>query len=168
MGTLVEFLKHNTLMNVRLLDVCEALPPESLAASVDGTYGSIAATIVHVVQGQDSYAHRFFGQESPERLAEEPFPGFAVLRERLAKTNAMLEEAAAQPDENRTVRITGDDPEGSWDMATGLLLLQAVNHATDHRSQIATILTQLGIEPPDMSGWRFFFDAGHMKDVADS
>ena len=50
-------------------------------------------------------------------------------------------------------------------MAAGLLLLQAVNHATEHRSQIATILTQLGVEPPDMSGWRFFFDAGHMKDV---
>ena len=95
MSTLVEFLKHNTMMNSRLLDACEALPSESLATSLDGTYGSIAATLVHVVQGQDSYAYRFFDRERPERLAENPFPGFALLRERLAKTDAMLEEAAA-------------------------------------------------------------------------
>jgi uncharacterized damage-inducible protein DinB len=44
-------------------------------------------------------------------------------------------------------------------------LLQAVNHSTEHRSQIATILTQLGIEPPSMDGWTFFFDAGHMTDA---
>lgn len=165
MRTLIEFLKHNTMMNSRLLDACEAIPAEHLEASLDGTYGSIGATLVHVVQGQDSYAHRYFDAERQERLDEVPFPGFAVLRERLAETDAMLEEAAASADDGRTVEITGDDPEGTWHMAGGLLLLQAVNHATEHRSQIATILTQLGVEPPDMSGWRFFFDAGHMKDV---
>ena len=50
-------------------------------------------------------------------------------------------------------------------MPASLILLQAVNHATEHRSQIATILTQLGIEPPAMDGWTFFFDAGHMIQV---
>ena len=165
MNTLLEFLKQNTMMNARLMDACETLSAEQLSATVEGTYGTISATLVHVVGGQDSYAHRFFDRERPERLEEDPFPGFQALRDRLAKTDAMLEEAALQADDGRTVRITGDDPEGSWDMAGGLLLLQAVNHATEHRSQIATILTQLGVEPPDMSGWRFFFDAGHMQDV---
>ena len=30
--------------------------------------------------------------------------------------------------------------------------VQAIIHATEHRSQIATILTQQGVEPPDFSG----------------
>ncbi len=31
--------------------------------------------------------------------------------------------------------------------------VQAINHATEHRSQIATILTQQGVESPNFSGW---------------
>lgn len=165
MSTLAEFLKHNTMMNERILDACAALSQEDLAATVPGTYGAVGATLVHIVQAQDSYSHRFFGLERPRRLDEEPFPGFDVLRERVAKTNTMLEEAAAAAVSGRVVQVTGDDPEGTWEMNAGLLLVQAVNHATEHRSQIATILTQCGVEPPDMSGWRFFFDAGHMKDI---
>ena len=35
------------------------------------------------------------------------------------------------------------------------LLIQAINHATDHRSHIATILTQQGIEPLNLDGWKY-------------
>lgn len=47
-------------------------------------------------------------------------------------------------------------------MPVGLILVQAINHGTEHRSQIATILTQLGVEPPNMDGWTFFDASGHM------
>jgi uncharacterized damage-inducible protein DinB len=50
-------------------------------------------------------------------------------------------------------------------MPASLLLLQAVNHGTEHRSQVATILTQLGIEPPDMDGWTFFEASGRLIPV---
>jgi uncharacterized damage-inducible protein DinB len=30
-----------------------------------------------------------------------------------------------------------------------------VHHGTDHRSQICTALTNLGIEPPDIDLWAF-------------
>jgi uncharacterized damage-inducible protein DinB len=46
-----------------------------------------------------------------------------------------------------------------------LFLLQAVNHGTEHRSQVATVLTQLGVEPPGMDGWTYFFESGHMAAV---
>jgi uncharacterized damage-inducible protein DinB len=50
-------------------------------------------------------------------------------------------------------------------MPASLILLQAVNHSTEHRSQVATILTQLQIEPPAMDGWAYFFASGHMLEV---
>jgi hypothetical protein len=34
------------------------------------------------------------------------------------------------------VQVTGDDPPGTWRMPASLLLLQAVNHGTEHRSQL--------------------------------
>ena len=35
----------------------------------------------------------------------------------------------------------------------GLRLAQVVHHGTDHRSQVATALTNVGIEPPAMDAW---------------
>jgi len=35
------------------------------------------------------------------------------------------------------------------------VVIQAINHAIDHRSQIATLLSQQGIEPPDLDGWAY-------------
>ena len=43
----------------------------------------------------------------------------------------------------------------SFATPAALFLLQAINHATEHRAQIATTLTQLGIEPPVLDGWAF-------------
>ena len=34
-----------------------------------------------------------------------------------------------------------------------VILVQAINHATEHRAQAQAILTQLGIEPPAIDGW---------------
>lgn len=34
-------------------------------------------------------------------------------------------------------------------------LAQALHHGTDHRSQIATALTSLGIAPPEIDVWDF-------------
>lgn len=50
--------------------------------------------------------------------------------------------------------------QGIWDghpytMPAALLFIQALNHATEHRAQIAAVLTQIGIQPPAMDGWTF-------------
>ena len=37
-----------------------------------------------------------------------------------------------------------------------IILTQVINHATEHRAQIMAILTQLGIEPPDLQSWSYF------------
>ena len=34
-----------------------------------------------------------------------------------------------------------------------IILTQVINHATEHRAQIKTILTRLGIQPPDSDIW---------------
>src|SRR5438093_6443099 len=165
MDLVAEFLRHNTMMNDRLLEACRSLSPEQLAATATGTYGTIGGTLVHIANAQEGYAARFLGTERPERLPEDPFPGMEALEERFAHGDAQLEEAARQAGRDHEVQVTGDDPPGTWRMPAALLLLQAINHGTEHRSQVATILTQLGVEPPEMDGWTYFFDSGHMVEV---
>ncbi len=165
MDLVVEFLRHNTAMNRRLVEACRPLTAEQLDASVEGTYGPIGATLVHMANSQAGYVARFIAEERPEPLAQDPFPGIDAVAERLEHGNALLEQAAARAGEGHEVEVSGDDPPGTWSMPAALLLLQAVNHNTEHRSQVATILTQLGVEPPAMDGWAYFFDSGHMADV---
>ena len=165
MDLITEFLRHNTMMNDRLVAVCRSLTPEQLSATAAGTYGTVGATLVHIANAQEGYAARLLEVERPERLAEDPFPGFDALAERFAHGNERLEEAATRPASDRQITVTGDDPPGSWWMPVTLFLLQAVNHGTEHRSQVATVLTQLGVEPPEMDGWAYFFAGGHMVPV---
>ena len=37
----------------------------------------------------------------------------------------------------------------------GIRLAQALHHGTDHRSQVCTALTTIGIEPPSIDVWDF-------------
>ena len=165
MDVLVEFFRHNSMMNRRLVEACRRLSPEQLGATATGTYGSIGATLVHIANAQEGYAARLLNADRPDRLAEDPFPGFEILVERMTHGDARLEEAATLAEQDRSVQVTGDDPPGTWWMPVSLYLLQAVNHGTEHRSQVATILTQLGMEPPEMDGWTYFFASGHMVPV---
>ncbi len=162
MDVVVELFRHNAMMNRRLLDVCQELAGEELAATVPGTYGSIGATLVHIANSQVGYVPRFVAAEKPDPLPESPFPGFEVVRDRFAYGDALLVETAQLAGEGRQIQVSGDDPPGTWRLPAALILLQAVNHSTEHRSQVATILTQLGVQPPPMDGWTYFHASGQM------
>ncbi len=164
MDLLGELFRHNTMMNRQLVEACRPLSPEQLDTTVDGTYGSIAATLVHIANAQVGYAARLLDIPRLESLPEDPFPGFETLAARFAIGDSQLEGAAQSPSD-RDVEVTGDDPVGTWRMPVSLFLVQAINHGTEHRSQVATILTQLGIEPPDMDGWTYFDASGQLIPV---
>jgi uncharacterized damage-inducible protein DinB len=47
----------------------------------------------------------------------------------------------------------------------GVRLAQALHHGTDHRSQICTALTTIGIEPPEIDVWAFAAAEGRLSEV---
>jgi uncharacterized damage-inducible protein DinB len=64
-----------------------------------------------------------------------------------------LEAIADSIETDRTIRI--EHEEGPADVPAFVILLQVINHATEHRIHVATILTQLGHEPPDLDLWQY-------------
>jgi uncharacterized damage-inducible protein DinB len=36
-----------------------------------------------------------------------------------------------------------------------VVMLQVINHATEHREQIKSMLSALGVTPPDIDGWEY-------------
>ncbi len=47
----------------------------------------------------------------------------------------------------------------------GIRLAQALHHGTDHRSQICTALTTLGVEPPSIDVWDFGERDGRVVEI---
>lgn len=162
----VDLFRHNTWANLRLLEACEGLNDEQLNATVAGTYGSIRDTLWHIVGAEMSYVERATGHLPDEQPKREDVPGFEVLKriacwsgEELlalalaASSTDMVEERSEEfPGETVFYNLTG-------------LLTQVINHATEHRTQAATILTQRGVQPPEMDGWAYMEAMGEFKIV---
>jgi uncharacterized damage-inducible protein DinB len=160
---LVPFLHHNAWATLQLLGVCEPLTQDQLDRTVEGTYGTIGATLVHIVSAEAGYLKRMTGEDFGQGLEEENFPGVPLLRERYEAATAGLERAAHRFEPDHIARWTRDGFDRS--MPAGMLFVQTINHSTEHRSQVMTILTQLGIEPPELDGWAFAEATGAFQET---
>ncbi len=151
---LVEMFRHNTWATLRLLDACAALDDAQLDATVTGTMGSIREILTHIAGAEERYAARFTGQRPAQVLEQAGFPGISALRRMIQTSGAVLGEQAATRQATELLTVQYDSK--TQQLPVGILLIQAINHATEHRAQIMTILTQLGIEPPDLGSWPYF------------
>lgn len=149
---LSDFYKHNLWANLRLLDACASLSDAQLDATMTGIYGSVRETLMHLFASEEGYAHSVTGEIPTPSLKESTtFPGFDELRRRAKMSGELLIEAAEQKDLDRTLYLDG----GTYECLAIIVMIQAINHGTDHRSQIATLLSQQGIEPPGLDAWDY-------------
>ncbi len=159
---LQQLFRHDLWANRRIVDACAALTPDQLEATAVGTFGSIGRTLWHLIAAEDSYASRLAVRDRTLRYHEAaPVPPIDALRATLEAVGPELIELAGSTSETRTVEVSGDD--GAVTLPAWILLVQTIDHGREHRTHIATILTQLGIEPPGMDGWDFF-DSGRATD----
>ena len=152
---LANFFRYNLWANQALLDFCERLSDAQLDATAAGVYGSARAILMHLFSSEESYAGRVGGQAPGPRLTEsDAFPGFEQLRLRAEQSGQALIAFAEKATEADLTRILHLD-DGTYDAPVYINLIQAINHGIDHRSQIATILSQQGIELPDLAAWGY-------------
>jgi uncharacterized damage-inducible protein DinB len=148
--SLTEMFRHNRWANETLLEACRNLTDEQRSTTVEGTYGELGYTLIHIVRGESFYVALLTGWEPPVRWEiPGPWPGIDVLLERSRFTGDRLTAIGEHANPDTLV------DRGDTQVPTSVLLVQAINHATEHRAHAATILTQLGIEPPPVDGWTF-------------
>jgi uncharacterized damage-inducible protein DinB len=152
-SVLQTFFRDNLWANLRLCDSCLTLTDDQLNHSDAGTYGSIWATLTHLVRAEEYYLFWLTGQEIAV-----PEPGSQTriieLKKRARQSGTMLMEVAVniQPD----IQMQVGEGDESEQIPAEILLLQAIHHAHEHRTQITTLLGQQGIAPPALSGWSYF------------
>jgi len=157
MDPLRTMFRHHIWATRGLIDHCAGLPPERLQESVPGTMGTIHATLVHLVAADQRYLGRLTSEQADARVHEsqEPAPAPAELRSAFAAQAKRWEAVLDRVDElDVTIPAQGDWPETPH--AEDLLMLQAIYHGNDHRTQICTILGAHGFEVPDVAGWAYW------------
>jgi uncharacterized damage-inducible protein DinB len=162
---LAHLLKHNNWANHRIIHTCLALTAEQLdAAPASATMGTIRETLTHLVRSQHGYLS-ILTQPVLERVRIEP--ALDELEAAAARSGAGLlavarGETQLQPPPLRT--------RDGYDVEPWVVLNQVINHATEHREQIKSMLTALGVAPPDIDGWHHGLASGALvkREEADS
>ncbi|MEO5950972.1 MAG: DinB family protein [Chloroflexia bacterium] len=161
-NNLAELFKHNLWANLQLIDACEKLTDEQLDIKVTGTYGSIRETLLHYLGAEKRYADRLFGRPRSPRIEDGGFQGFDYLR-RVARTNG--QELIDITENNSVPEVyRGLGPDGQTEeMTGGMLIIQAINHSTEHRAHINSIFSILGLEPTGLDGWAYGYTHDMIK-----
>ena len=152
MSILRKMFEHNRWANLRLVDAVAGVSDECLDAGCVGTAGTIRNTLMHVAGAEQRYVMRL-SDRAPTYGERDGWPGAEALRKALDESGSLLIELAESVPQDRV--LTTEYQGQTHQLPVTTVFVQAINHATEHRSQIATILTQQGVEPPDMSGWAF-------------
>ncbi len=152
--TLTTLFSHHLWANLRLLERCADLTPDQMEATMVGAYGSIYETLEHIVRSEKSYFTRISTGQPYRRPENPPRMAVADMIDSMRETGTGLIEWASKVQVEETVEVDWDGtPRG---VPKTILLTQALFHAAEHREQIKSIMTQIGIEPPDLQGWEFF------------
>ena len=160
---LADGFAHHVWATLRLIDACLDLSAEQLATHAPGTYGSIIDTMRHTVGADASYLSLLTGGGVPE--IDEEDSDLPQLRDVMERHGPVWASFVAGPlDPDRVVIRYRDD--GSQSHAPlGIRVSQALQHGNDHRSQICTALTRLGIEPPEIDVWAFAEQDGRLAEI---
>jgi uncharacterized damage-inducible protein DinB len=150
---LIEAFRYNKWANLHLLDVCAKLSEEQLQLAAPGTYGTIAATLLHLFAAEQRYLRRLAGTK-PEINERDPSPpSLAMLREHAVRSGDQLIEAAGTTTPDDTI---DEEREGQvLRLHLGVVLVQAMHHGNDHRTHICTILGTHDIPYGDMDVWAY-------------
>ena len=147
---LVKLFDHNNWANEKMIQACSALSDEQLDAEPQSaTQGSICSTLSHLVSAQRGYLALL-----TLPVEERPTTPLAY---------AELQESARISGEG-LLALVRDDPNFPKDrlqtrdkyyVEPWVVMVQIVNHATEHREQINSMMSTLGLTPPDLDGWSY-------------
>lgn len=155
---------HHVWATLRLLESCGSLEPEQLGTAVPGTYGSILATMRHLVGADAGYLFAMTGGRVP--LLDEEQMDVPALRAAMERHGAAWSSLLGEELDPDAVVVRHRDDGSESHAPMGIRLAQALHHGTDHRSQVCTALTTLGVAPPEIDVWDFAWQDGRLVEVA--
>lgn len=146
--------QYNAWANARILDTTTQLSLEQFLSSRGASYDSMRDTLVHTMSGQWIFQERWRGRSPRVMLNAQQVADLASIRARWEgierETQAFV---AGLTDAQLAGGVEYTNTEGErWVYPLWQQMIHQVNHATQHRSEAAVMLTQFGYSP----GWLDF------------
>lgn len=142
-------LAYHHWATLELIAFCETQSSEVLARDGAGLYGDIPATFGHLASAELGFYAALLGRV-PDGASFEP-PATLAAAAGLVRVLGEAWQAFAADPLPAGHELHG--PRGTVLAAT--VLAQVLNHGSEHRQQVATILGAAGIEPPVVHPWAF-------------
>ncbi|HJX68254.1 MAG TPA: DinB family protein [Candidatus Limnocylindrales bacterium] len=157
MDPLSEAFQHHTWATEQLIRHLHGLPEEALTASAAGVYGEVLATLSHMLEADARYLRYLEGPVPPSRTGPDPVHSLDELAEMLRDQAVRWRVVLSRLGElDVTLPARRERPE--FPHATNLMVVQALHHGNDHRTQICTVLSVNGYAAPDLDVWSYWMD----------
>ncbi len=150
---LVKLFEHNNRANLRILQACSALSDAQLDAEPrSATKGSIRRTLLHLVSSQRGYLSLL--TLPVESRPDDPPPSTFAELQASARVSGERLLALARGEWSGPLKTQLQTKDGYF-VEPWVVMVQVINHATEHREQICSMLSALGVTPPDLDGWSY-------------
>ena len=136
----------------RILEQAARLRPDELARPSGASFSSVRETLVHIMAAQWIWLERWNGTSPTALLDAREFPDIASLRARWDQIDAETQRFVAGLTDADLARVVAyKNTHGErWAYPLWQQVVHQVNHATQHRGEVAAALTELGHSPGDL------------------
>ncbi len=155
MDLLRGLFRYHVWANLELIDNCIGQPPAAMQKVVVGTDRSILHTLTHLVGTEQEYLQVLTGKAAEAPIRRGEVLSLADLRERCERQSRRWEAVLDRIDQ-LDVALPAEESRPAIPHGQSLLVVQAIQHGIDHRTQICTALRVLGLEPPVIDGWSYW------------
>jgi uncharacterized damage-inducible protein DinB len=151
---------YNRWANARILDQAEKLTPEQLHAPNNRSFGNIHDTLVHLMETEFFWSGLIWPGKAididwePFEFHPDDYQDVAAIRERWAEIesglSAFIDELTPEGENSPERIVVWTDNGPMLRRRLWPSMLSVALHATQHRSEIAMMLTEYGYSPGDL------------------
>ena len=150
--TIQTLYRYNSWANERLLDTAAHLTPAQLLTAPGAGAVSVRDTLAHTMSAHWLWLERWQGRSPRTVIDAAGFETVAAIRARWAEIERDTRAFVAGLDDARLAAVVEyRNTRGErWAYPLWQQMIHQVNHATQHRSEAALMLTGLGHSPGDL------------------
>jgi uncharacterized damage-inducible protein DinB len=152
-STFTEFILYNNWANQQVLQACQKLSEVQLATMIPGAYGTIRATLEHIVRAEADYVRLVTGSQPEPLFKWDARPGLAEITAFATQVGEAL--VGMTQHILPTDQVVEEDKGKQFHYQALAVFIQIIDHGIEHRTNITTILNQGLQTPPEVDGWAY-------------
>lgn len=156
--------RYNAWANHELFEACRSLTEKQLDVQIQGISGSVRELLLHIAGGQQTFVLRTKGRQHEGELGRKSdWPGIETVIRIVASTSDELVAIAEKLKEDEEVELNYQGK--TYRYPKRFFLVHAMEHSTEHRTEVKIALAHIGIDTPDLDGWQYAQSAGYGQEI---